>query len=631
MRFPKNWTRCLLGLGCGLFLAVSATAGECPICPTPRRVTDLEQTLAVHSEDLAILTRFSRTPMEEYAMETLLQQLRNRFHAPFERGKMQASTLQIVLDVQPANGTLPPNGFSITFGENKVTVLGADPNGVIYGADALFQLFRKTAEGKIELQMFNVVDYPSIPWRGRPHFVLMQNLVPGALDAYAHARINYTDVRDNPKYTVNNTYPDRAAPMGFPPGVPLDTENIKRMITESQRRGMFVYGTVAAATTQKAQGIITGFDKLNEDTFYQDVERLYEELLALGVDGLWLSFDDIGAGTDSKKAVELFLALGQKHHLSGKQLAYTPPDGDYQNIDRPFNREMAKVPEFNAIQWFFTRVPCEADLRLCEEMGLKGKPGWWHNLIFLRSGFLNNGNIAVSLRPGFIDSPTFRHADGKTRIPLPAYIELHPLAAGWGTPKPDDLRDAAKYTDNALLWCIGGGFPEEYLVTMFGYWAWNPETYDWAKVQRAIYAHVYGPEMAMTAQAFDEKLRTLKSFYRLPPRTFEPDKEFPPRLAAPENREKALALLDELDALCRTLCENAPKASALNADRLEFVYLEPMRKTLEIARTVTNLTFPEEGMPAEEIERCLKEIEAKLSGELKGIDGYTRAWRERIR
>lgn len=656
-------------------LSASDTPRECGIFPIPRLLSDTGKSFvfsSVHEIDVSGID----TPSSRYAQEMILQTLGNRFDEgralerrttdaveTSENANRQAETerFRIILESETADTrewkesfegesptVIPANAFRILFEENSVRILGNDANGLIYGAYALLDLFSSDpSSGKITLTAFQAVDWPSIPRRGRPHFVLMQNLTPGALDAYARGRINYVDVRDNPTMPETAIYPHRAAPMGFVPGQKIDEKNVRRVIDEAHRRAMFVYACVAAATTKRAEGIIVGFDKLNEDRFYDDVNRSFETLLALGADGLWLSFDDIGVGTDAGKAIANFLALAQKHGLSGSQLAFTPAVGAYQNIDHPINHELSRIPEFNRIQWYFTRVPCQADMELCSQMGLTLKPAWWHNLIDLRAGFQSNANIAVSLRPGRVESATFRHlgyelapgtatdsndvaeAETENPIPLPAYLELHPLSAGWHKPQWDAVRNASQFTDNVMLFCVGGGFPEEYLDVMFGFWAWNPENFDWARCQDSIYGWVYGLALAQTAREFDRKLVELKLMCVMPSRFFKPGENFPPHLRDVKRRGEALALLDELDALCARIQADAPKNSALNRDRLEIVYLEPMRKTLEVARFCVETDFPEYDPEKvktlkndPEYRKVVEAIYSRLAPELKLMDQW---------
>lgn len=644
----------------------ASNGSACPIFPIPKVWQDQNDSWNLTPDSTVLILSVGASDQEKYAAERLQLHVKNRFKKTLkvvsENQIPEQAEVLIRLGIRLTAASAGPapenaNGFSIHFSKNSkqkiATVNGSDANGTIYGADTLFDLMRKDPQNEaVSLAVVEVSDWPSIPWRGRPHFILMQNLVPGALDAYVWARMNYTDVRDNPNYEVNIYYPDRAAPMGFPPGVALDRENVARMICESRRRGLFVYGCVAAASNKNAGGIIEGFDQFDDSKLYGDVNRTFEELLELGVDGLWLSFDDIGQGADPKRAIRNFLNLAQKHGLSGRELAYTPPWGDYNVIDTPFNHEASKIEGFNKIQWFFTRVPCEADLAMSESLGLKLKPAWWHNLINLRGGFTNNANIAVTLREGNVQKPA-AWADYPAEIPLPAYLELQPMAAGWGTPNYEQLRDATKFTENVMLWCVGGGWPEEYLVGMIGLWAWAPETHDWERMRTKIYDYVYGPEMVETARKLEDQLVSLKADFELPVRIFGPNKGWPCRLKDVSKRPQVLKKLDELDALAKTLSENAKNGSALTPERVEIIYLEPLRATLAFARKMAMLEYPEyvvkdvetrvpllcvEGKTEEakqladetrqKIEAMLPEIEKQLAG-LKGVAEYVAFWKKR--
>lgn len=648
----------------------AAEPSDCPLFPVPKQWTDRNTTWTIVPAQTVIAISKSATEQQKYAAERLQTHIKNRFkvNVSVVTAGLVADSVKTILQLEttPAkDGKF--NGFTIQFktsqnGQQVAGVCGNDDNGTIYGGDVLFDMMLRGTDGSIQIRNIDVCDWPSISWRGRPHFILMQNLVPGVLDAYVRARMNYTDVRDNPLYKVNIYYPDRAAPMGLPPGIPLDRDNIGKMIKASQRRGLFVYGCVAAATTKHAGGIIEGFDKLNENSFYDNVNKTFEELIELGCNGLWLSFDDIGKGVNSAAAIDNFLKLGKKHNLSGRQLGYTPPAGDYNVIDTPFNHEAAKIPGFNEIQWFFTRVPCKKDADMCKQLGLRLGPAWWHNLILLRGGFLNNANIAVTLRDGHVKLPKtdvnqnspYNWSDYPCEVPLPAYIELQPLSAGWGAPKYDNIRDAAQFTDNVMLWCVGGGWPEEYLVTMIGNWSWAPETHDWERMRTAIYSYVYGPGQAETARRFDDTIVKLKSMFELPIRKFGPNKGWPCRLKKMDDRQSALTLIDELQSLSQTLSARAPSETGIDPVRLENIYLEPMRATLVYARKMALLDYPENSLAGfdnrmfkligdgnlqavqqamdearPKVEQQLARISTELQG-LKGIKEYVSFWKERV-
>jgi hypothetical protein len=527
-----------------------------------------------------------------------------------------------------------PDGFVIECIEDSgcqvILVGGSTSRGVVFGQDALFDLMRADARGKVVFPNVSVRDWPSIAWRGRPHSVLQHHLVPGALDAYVRARMNFTDVRDNPNVKAGTysegrhaLYAPRKASMGFPPGVPVDRPPVKRMIDESHRRGLFVYGTVSCGDRNANVDAVLG---------------TFEELIELGVDGLWISFDDRGTGGKPLDIARAVLELGRRHGMTGRRIAVTPPTPDYTKIDTQFDRQLASVPGMADAQWMFTRVPCQADVEMAKRIGLRRLPGWWHNLVRLDGGFLHNGDVLCTFR-----------ADNK-----PAYVNLQSLSHGWGKPEYRNIRDAAKYTDCVLLWGVCNGWPEEYEVAAMGLWAWSPESHDWAALRDSIYRYLYGDGQVATAREFDDNLAELKSLFHMPAWEFQPNKGWPCRLKKAEDRPKALALIEQLETLSMTLSERAPAETSIDPARLETTYLEPMRATLVYARKMAMLEYPEDTLADLEdrmfrlirqgdlaaaqrvlddarpgVERQLARISDELKG-LKGIDGYVAYWRERV-
>ena len=624
---------------------------SCPIVPSPKEYHDLGRTLTLDmSGGAAIVVGAKATEPEHYAAEYLQTQIQRRFKyklAICDENDMPPTVRQVLLLGQAnTNGLLKRfcdqheielsrdcpshDGFVIRCLEDGlrqvVLVGGSNPRGVIYGQHALFDLLRLDGESVV-FPAVSVRDWPSIPWRGRPHSVLKQHLVPGALDAYLRARLNFTDVRDDPDVEPTIVFPARKASMGLPAGKPLDRPLVERMIRESHRRGLFIYGTVSCGVPAEKTG---------------DVIKTFEELISLGVDGLWISFDDVGAGENAANVVKQVLELGARHDMTGRKIAITPPDPEYKHIDMEFNRQAAGWGLAEA-QWLFTRVPCADDLKMAREIGISGLPGWWHNLVNMRGGFLHNGNVLCPLRKDW----------------GPAYVNPQPLANGWHRPSYEQLRDAEKHTSCVLLWGVIGGWPEEYQLGDLGTWSWDPAAYDWQRTCDAAYRLLYGPGQVATAREFDAKLSALKDLFHLPPWRFWPEGErsfvgWPCRLKQVEDRAKAIALLDELDGLAKELKRAAPKETAIDPTRLETIYLAPMRDTIDYARRMTLLDYPEysagdfeqtmvsllEAGKVEEAERCLsgtreklipqlERIEVELA-ELKQIEEYVAVWRQRL-
>lgn len=627
-----------------VILLAALAVGDVGLVPRPKEFRESGGTIRLEARG-AIVVGKGAGETEQYAAERLAGLWERRFGVRAKvivEGREPATGLAILVGCRQTHAWIDracaergirlsadspgADGFVVEMfeeaGRPVVVVGGSDARGAMYGCDVLFDL-TSGEKGDAVIRRASVRDWPSIAWRGRPHSVLLHHLVPGALDAYVRARINFSDVRDNPSVEARGVMPARKASMGFEPGAALDRPNVKRVIDEDHRRGMFVYGTVSCSVA-RAQ--------------IPDVLATFNELIGLGVDGLWISFDDTGAGDAAPEVIRAVLELGKTHGMTGRRIAVTPPAGDYQTIDRPFNRQCAGIEGFAEAQWLFTRVPCAADTEMARSIGLKRLPGWWHNLVGFQGGFLHNAGVICTLR-----------ADGR-----PSYVDLQPLAAGWHSPDDEKLRGAREWTDTALLWGVVNGWPEEYEVGALGLWAWNPEEHDWPSVRDAIYGYVYGPGQAAAARRFDETLARLKTLFEMPAQRFEPNRGWPCRLKRVADRAEALRVIDELDGLSQGLRRNAPRETAIEPSRLETVYLEPMKATVQYARRMATLDYPEQWLADFEnavfarldagdrvgVERRLAAVRDKVGAQLerieedlaglKGIDAYVRHWQERV-
>lgn len=622
-------------------LAFGDAQSTCPLVPVPKVCRETGRTVRLLGPDqTAIVLGAKATEPERYAAEQLQTLVQRRFQRRLpivgENAVTDAVRQVLLLGQRDTNAWLDrlcrtekidlsakspgEDGFVIEFLEDGprqvVLVGGSNAPGVIFAQNALFDLLRRNGE-TVELPAVSLRDWPSIRWRGRAHWRLCVHLAPGAMDSYSRYRLNFTDVRDADT-------PDGYAAMGFPPGFKIRVPETKRVLDEAHRRGMFVYGTVSCGVKAAK---------------YDAAIKTFEELIALGVDGIWISLDDVGAGDDAPAIIRRALELGKQHGMTGRRVANTQPAGDYNKIDTPFNHQSAAMADYAAIQWFFTIPPSKATTEAASKLGLTLKPAWWHNLFNIPGGFLHNAFAIQSLR-----------TDGK-----PAYLDMQPLSMGWGAPRYEQLRDAADNTDTVMLWALYDGWPEEYEIGAMGIWAWNPAAHDWTATRKAVYGDVYGPSAVDEALAFDDKLAKLKSLFEMPARHYQPNKGWPPRLKRVADRPKALALLDEMEPLARTIRATAAKETVLDPGRLESVYLEPMQATLQYARKTTLLDYPEyltgadlaervyalcdEGKTAEaerleaEVRPKIREQLLKVSQELQGLKGvqeYVDFWNSQV-
>lgn len=568
-----------------LFFTSFAAQAEsvCPICPIPREYRASGETLTLeNAQSAAIILPAAPGDTGQYAAERLQTLIRNRFRvelpiAESETLEKNGSKLAFVLTVDPNavkhDGESVANGFRIWFETvekgTRIHLQGTDAPGLIYACEAAFGLISKDpVTGKVQIAEAEVRDWPSIPWRGRPHSVMAHQLAPGQLDAYVHARINFADYRDNPRVKETLTMPPRKASMGCPPGQPIDAELAKKLLAECHRRGMYVYGVASCNLPENRYGLLT---------------QTFDELLDLGCDGIWISMDDTGGGSDPVRLAEYAAEYMRKKGLKGHDVLFTPGLREYQNIDLPLNRRMAQIETFNEATWIFTRVPCAADAELARKIGLKKKVAWWFNYCETsypdpKAGFMHSSAILTTQR----------------KNGLPSYMNLLPITPGWGNPEFEKIRDAAQHVDHVNLWAMCGGWPSEYAITMFGHWAWNPENCDWPHLRDSIYSFVWGPGQVELIRKFDETYAELKTLYILPRNwSFRTPDNGLVRLKSPENRERALELLAQLDAMAAELAKKGPTESALDAERLEYQYIEPMLTALRIARIQAELDYPE--------------------------------------
>jgi len=420
-------------------------------------------------------------------------------------------------------------------------VAGTNGRSVIYGADTLFQLFRQEGE-RLTVQAATIRDKPAIRLRGRPHPHYQYYLQPENFDCMMTSRINFIDLRDG-------IY-------AFEPGAKLPKEDLSRIIRDARDRELRVYAAVNCGVPAEQQDAVIA---------------TFRELIGLGADGLWASFDDKGAGADPKTMVSRILALGREHGITGDAIAVTPPKGDYQTINTRFNREIVGVPGMEQAVWYFTSVPCAEDAAAGEAIGLRVRPSWWHNWPRLPHPSLYSGSGS--------------------------YTPVVSLADGWNHPNDRELTEMGRYVHAVMPW-DGWQAQQHYLVPTIGWWSWRPERHDFQAVRRRIYDMVFGPEQAATAAAFDDALKAIQKRFQYWSTHTEYAPQCPPRLKSLEDRERTRAELEALRGRLPGLREGASSASLLDRPLLQREYLDAMAREVETGLAAAQAPYPEYWWPA---------------------------------
>jgi len=616
-----------------IFTAATNASGQdgVPLVPRPQEVTWTKAPVwEIEEGDGAIVVGGRATEPEKLAAEILHERVAKRFGADLpilsEKQDLEPFGHLILLGQRTTNGLLDEicteykielgpespghDGYVIDMvergkGKTRVAIVGgSEPRGVLYGQDTLFQLLSSNG-GRILVTRASIRDWPTVPWRGRPQTNYENYLRPGEWVTYVTSRVNWIDLR-------NGTY-------AFEPGTELDREAIAKVIQEGHRCGFVVFGTVNCGVSREK---------------YPDVLKTFREFIDLGVDGLWISFDDKGPGDAAEEIVFQVVELAGEHGISGNQLAICPPKGSYQNIDTEFDRKIAAVPGMEEALWYFTVVPSPESLEDGYGIGLTTKPSWWHNWTRPHSGFTHI-------------SSSSQLAEGKQ-----SYMNVPPLSEGWHSPSYVRLALGADCVQSIMPWG-GNSWGQYYIVPVIGWWGWNPKGHDWDQVRSRIYDIVYGPGQVSSAMEFDNTLIAAESLFEYPWDTTEWQPLCPPRLDHQEYRNQALSHLGRLDRLQLSIADRAADESLLPAEQVKTTYLDAMRVEVDTGEVEAAMPYPEywwddhqrkvldavydgdmeraDKLIASVRDRVVADVEriGKELGYLRAVPGYVDWWKER--
>jgi hypothetical protein len=437
-------------------------------------------------------------------------------------------------------------GFSAPGNPQVVCVGGSNARSVIYGQDALTMLLQK-GDGGYSLQAAAVCDTAKIRWRSFSWNHCDTYLGPGLLDAYLDARLNCIELRDGP--------PPMFGHFGYPAAWNITGESEKKVLKEAHRRGMFVYGVVCCGVADKdADAVLSKF----------------AQLLALGVDGLYISFDDPGTSGNAVALVRRIMAFAKEHGVAPDRIALLPPDPDYGCVYSDFNRKMlAEAPETAAIRWFFTKSPSAERQQLVQDLGIQSPTGLFFNWPM---GGQPEALPLSRCERSYICVPEFNDSYGRLSL--------------------DIFQNAHHSIDSVMVWVRG--YPE-YLAQLIGVWSWNPADFTYQLGRRRIYTRTYGADLADKVNTFDNLLTELKcSLLRIGPCDWA---QCAWRLDNVKSRPYAMHLIAKLRALQQEIAQKAPSQTLLSQDCLRDGYLDPMRTSLDWAEKLVTTDFPEQVHP----------------------------------
>lgn len=546
--------------------AETAQQENCPIIPHPETYLPTGEEFALPADGNGfIVIDQNADQVVKYAAErfqTMLARLANRHYRIVS--EVPAGAELAVLLGEPQNDSRVADfcarkqldvsekswgfdGFLIGFDKKDntrtVCVAAGIPRGVIYGQEALTWLIARR-DGKPFLREAAVRDHAKIPWRSFAWNQNKQYLTPGTLDAYADARLNCIELRDGIEKHMYGQF-------GYTVDSEINGEQEKTVLAEARRRGMFVWGVVCCGVK-------------NEEN--EKVIAHFEKLISLGVDGLYISFDDPGIAGDAPVLVKRILELAKKHGYDDDRIAFLPPDPDYGRPYSEFNLNMLKqVPELKNVRWFLTASPSLEFQEILSDMGIQRKRGWFFN--WPMGGKAAYRSVYCFGKRGYRPVPDFYDSYDRMNEKM--------------------LRIADQSIDSVMVWVRG--YP--YLAQLLGGFAWNPSIFEQDTIRRRIYTQVYGADLADTVMKFDNYMTDLKGMLNvIGPWDWA---QYSWHLSRAQNLKHAKMLLEKLKTLQKKIAAEAPKQTWLDPNTLNEQYLVPMQNTVAALDTLLTTDFPE--------------------------------------
>jgi hypothetical protein len=164
------------------------------------------------------------------------------------------------------------------------------------------------------------------------------------------------------------------------------------------------------------------------------------------------------------------------------------------------------------------------------------------------------------------------------------YCAVPPLTSGWSRYQPDQLRDAAGMLAGAYLfdWYALRSQPE-YLYAAFGFWTWNPGTYDEKRARLRIYSDVFGPTAAAAAMSFDDAYLAAAALFTGEVKNAKGRSVFDRLPLAEVRKQPELGRhLKAMSSALETIAATAKDETLLSPGTLQEQYLVPMRAEVKV-------------------------------------------------
>lgn len=598
------------------------TRGECPIVPVPKYYHSAGMEIALPKQGYIVIAPDAEETIV-YAAE--------RFQTVFAR--ITGRNYDVVREI-PHNAKLiflfgiPENdprvakfchsrkvdfsseswgndGFLISFDPQAsiptVCVAAGIPRGVIYGQEALCALAVQK-EKQWMLQVAEVRDYSDLKWRSFSTNRNRNYLRSGVLDAYADARINCIELRDGVKETMYGQF-------GFPVQYEITGVEESKVIKEAHKRGIFVWGVVSCGVKAEDEPKVLAH---------------FRKLIALGVDGLYISYDDPRNFTDGVNLIKNIFNLAKENNYGYDRIAYLPPSPDYNWFYSDFNKKLLQaIPELKEVLWFLTATPSLEQQELLQEMGLKRKHGWFFN--WPMGG-----------------KPAWREPGNKHPYhPIPDFSDSYDATVF-------SQLQTAECLDSIMVWVRN--YPEQ-LAQLVSCYAWAPRNFDFRKVCRRIHTRMFGAELTDDAWKFDQHMFFVKRMLSfIGPWDWQQHCwRINDRRVRPHGRK----LIAEMRKIQKKIAAQAPQNTWLDPQWMRQNYIEPMAETTDLLEKLLETDFPEHICPnfdrdldwetnhkktgevylkwwKPKIEPLLKDIERKF-GDMQHTRNYVKQWRDKLK